>query len=99
VLKVVVEAGLWSDDTLREIAAAVVAGGADVVQVSSWFSSPETDTVRAVERLRRWVPAGVRIKASGGIRTSEDALAALTAGASRIGASATQVLAGLAVAL
>jgi deoxyribose-phosphate aldolase len=42
--------------------------------------------------LRRVLPAGVRIKASGGIRTHEQALAMLAAGADRLGTSNSLVI-------
>jgi deoxyribose-phosphate aldolase len=42
-----------------------------------------------VALLREEAPEGLAVKASGGIRTLEDALAMLDAGASRLGASSS----------
>jgi len=42
--------------------------------------------------MRNAVEADIGVKASGGIRTTADALAMIEAGASRIGASASRVI-------
>ncbi|MGZ4412529.1 MAG: deoxyribose-phosphate aldolase, partial [Gaiellaceae bacterium] len=42
--------------------------------------------------MRSAVSAGVEVKAAGGIRTLDAALAALEAGATRIGATATEAI-------
>jgi deoxyribose-phosphate aldolase len=42
--------------------------------------------------MKRSVKPGVRVKASGGIRTPEDALAMLRAGADRLGVSAPEAI-------
>jgi deoxyribose-phosphate aldolase len=42
--------------------------------------------------MRSFVGADIGVKASGGIRTTADALAMIEAGASRIGASATRAI-------
>ena len=49
-------------------------------------------SVTDVELLRRVLPAEVRIKASGSIRTREQALALLAAGADRLGTSNSLVI-------
>jgi deoxyribose-phosphate aldolase len=52
--------------------------------------------VRAVELLARTVGDRLGVKASGGIRTAQDAVAMLEAGATRLGLSGTRaVLDGL----
>ena len=53
--------------------------------------------MRAVELMAAAVGPGVGVKASGGIRTADDAVAMLAAGATRLGLSGTRaVLDGLA---
>jgi deoxyribose-phosphate aldolase len=61
--------------------------GADFVKTSTGFSSSGA-TVHDVELMRRAVGPAMGVKASGGIRTLDDLLKMLAAGANRIGASA-----------
>ncbi|MEA3350580.1 MAG: deoxyribose-phosphate aldolase [Chloroflexota bacterium] len=60
--------------------------GADFVKTSTGFASGGA-TVADVELMRRVVGDCMGVKAAGGVRTYEDALAMIKAGASRIGAS------------
>jgi deoxyribose-phosphate aldolase len=46
-------------------------------------------TLEAVQIMRRHLPAGVKIKASGGIKTYTFAAALIAAGADRLGCSAS----------
>ena len=62
--------------------------GADFVKTSTGFSTSGA-TVADIALMRRTVGDALGVKASGGIRTREDALKMLAAGASRIGASAS----------
>jgi deoxyribose-phosphate aldolase len=62
--------------------------GAHFVKTSTGFG-PGGATVRDVRLLRRAVGERLGVKAAGGIRDTETALAMLRAGASRIGASAS----------
>ena len=63
------------------------AAGADFVKTSTGFG-PGGATREDVELMRRVVGAGTGVKAAGGIRTYQDSLAMIAAGANRIGASA-----------
>jgi len=60
---------------------------ADFVKTSTGFSTGGA-TVHDVELMRRVVGPEMGVKASGGVRTYEDAEAMVKAGATRIGASA-----------
>ena len=60
---------------------------ADFVKTSTGFGSGGA-TLADVDLLRRLVGAEMGVKAAGGIRTLEDALRMINAGASRLGASA-----------
>jgi deoxyribose-phosphate aldolase len=61
--------------------------GADFVKTSTGFG-PSGATVTDVALMRRLVGAGMGVKAAGGIRTLQDALSMIAAGANRLGASA-----------
>jgi deoxyribose-phosphate aldolase len=96
VLKVICESAVLSDDELRSTCKAAVAGGADFVKTSTGFHKAGGATERAVAMMRETVGPSIGVKASGGIRTTAAALAMITAGATRIGASATrEILAGM----
>ncbi|MDN5697116.1 MAG: 2-deoxyribose-5-phosphate aldolase, partial [Rubrobacter sp.] len=64
----------------------VAASGADFIKTSTGFA-PGGATLDDVALLRREAPEGLGVKASGGIRTLEDSLDMLNAGASRLGIS------------
>ncbi|TPG67127.1 deoxyribose-phosphate aldolase [Hymenobacter nivis] len=85
-LKVIIETALLTDDEITVAAGLCAAAEADFVKTSTGFASRGA-SVADVELLRRVLPAGVRIKASGGIRTRAAALALVAAGADRLGAS------------
>jgi deoxyribose-phosphate aldolase len=96
VLKVIIESAALTDDEVQAACHAAVGGGADFVKTSTGFHPTGGATVEAVALMRRTVGLNVGVKASGGIRTSADAVAMLGAGANRIGASASAaILAGL----
>lgn len=96
VLKVICESAVLSDDELRSTCKAAVAGGADFVKTCTGFHKAGGATERAVAMMRETVGPSIGVKASGGIRTTAAALAMITAGATRIGASATrEILAGM----
>lgn len=95
ILKVIIETALLSDE--EKVQAAVLAewGQADFVKTSTGFAGGGA-TVEDVRLLRQAVGGGMRIKASGGIRTADQARALVAAGAQRLGMSGTAaVLAGL----
>jgi deoxyribose-phosphate aldolase len=88
VLKVIVETGYLSDKMKRLAVQIVAASGADFVKTSTGFG-PAGATSEDVSLLREEAPEGLAVKASGGIRTLEDALDLLNAGASRLGTSSS----------
>jgi len=59
------------------------------VKTSTGFG-PEGATVEDVRLLRQVVGDKIGVKASGGIRTLDDALAMIAAGANRLGTSSTK---------
>jgi len=88
ILKVIIEAALLTDE--EKVAACQLAkvSGADFVKTSTGFG-PGGATAEDVALMRRVVGVGMGVKASGGIRSLEDARKMIAAGASRIGASAS----------
>jgi deoxyribose-phosphate aldolase len=88
ILKVIIEAALLTDE--EKVAACQLAkvAEADFVKTSTGFG-PGGATAEDVGLMRRVVGAGMGVKASGGIRSYEDAQKMIAAGASRLGASAS----------
>ncbi|RIK44647.1 MAG: deoxyribose-phosphate aldolase [Chloroflexi bacterium] len=86
-VKVIIETALLNEQ--EKVAAALLAkeAGADFVKTSTGFSGGGA-TVEDIRLLRLVVGPELGIKASGGVRTAETALALVAAGATRIGASA-----------
>ncbi len=100
VLKVIVESAallsLADDTTLVAVCRAAEESGADFVKTSTGFHPAGGASVVAIEVMARTVGGRLGVKASGGIRTAEHALAMLDAGATRLGLSGTRaVLDGL----
>jgi deoxyribose-phosphate aldolase len=100
VLKVIVESAallsLADDDTLASVCRAAVEAGADFVKTSTGFHPSGGASVHAVELMAATVGPRIGVKASGGIRTADDAVVMLNAGATRLGLSGTRaVLDGL----
>ncbi|WP_310392703.1 deoxyribose-phosphate aldolase [Hymenobacter sp.] len=85
-LKVIIETALLTDAEIELACQLCVAGEADFVKTSTGFASRGA-SVADVALLRRVLPASVRIKAAGGIRTRAAALALVAAGADRLGSS------------
>ena len=88
ILKVILETSLLNDDQKVVACKLAQTAGADFVKTSTGFSSSGA-TVPDVELMRRTVGPDMGVKASGGIRTLDDLLKMLAAGATRIGASAS----------
>ncbi|RLE29382.1 deoxyribose-phosphate aldolase [Candidatus Acetothermia bacterium] len=94
VLKVILECALLPDERKEAGAILAKAAGADFVKTSTGFG-PGGATPEDVALLRRAVGDSMGVKAAGGIRDYETALAMIQAGANRIGASkGVQILEG-----
>ena len=85
VVKVIIETCLLTDEEKIRACQLAVKAGADFVKTSTGFSTGGA-TAADVALMRRTVGDSARVKASGGIRTPEDAAAMIEAGADRIGA-------------
>lgn len=97
VLKVIVESALLSEAQLRTACRAAATAGADYVKTSTGFHPAGGATVEAVRIMAEEVGARSRqavghrvlgVKASGGIRDWDTAVAMVDAGATRLGVSA-----------
>lgn len=88
IVKVIIEACLLSDEEKIKACQLSQEAGADFVKTSTGFSSGGA-TVEDLKIMRSTVGPNMGVKASGGVRTKEDALNAIEAGASRIGASSS----------
>ena len=86
VLKVILETCLLSDEEVVRACTLSKNAGADFVKTSTGFSTGGA-TVHAVKLMRETVGPEMGVKASGGVRTHEDLVAMVEAGASRIGTS------------
>ncbi len=86
VVKVIIETGLLSDEEKVKATELVVESGADYVKTSTGFVAGGA-TVHDVKLLYNTARDRIKVKAAGGIRHALDALAMISAGASRIGTS------------
>jgi len=85
--KVIIEAALLTDEEKITASALAKAAGADYVKTSTGFG-PGGATVADVELMRRVVGPDIGVKAAGGVRDYEALKNLVSAGASRVGASA-----------
>ncbi len=90
VLKVILESAVLDDDTVLAACRAAESAGADYVKTSTGFHPAGGATEHAVALMAEAVGGRLGIKASGGIRTAEAALAMVAAGATRLGLSASR---------
>lgn len=92
-VKVIIETALLTDE--EKVKACILAkrAGADFVKTSTGFSKGGA-TVGDVALMRKVVGSAMGVKASGGVRTREEALAMVASGADRIGASASVKIIG-----
>ena len=86
-VKVIIETGLLTDEEKALATRLSCAAGAHFVKTCTGFSAGVA-TVEDIRIMRENAAPGVSLKASAGIRTYEDAVALIEAGADRIGTSA-----------
>ncbi len=89
VLKVIIETGLLSDDEKILACKLSAEAGADFVKTSTGFTkNSKPATIEDVRLMHKAVEGmGVKVKASGGIKDYETAVAMIEAGAERLGTS------------
>ncbi|WIV18725.1 deoxyribose-phosphate aldolase [Paenibacillus polygoni] len=84
--KVIIETCLLTEEEKVRACKLAVQAGADFVKTSTGFSTGGA-TKEDIALMRKTVGPDVGVKASGGVRSAEDALVMIEAGASRIGTS------------
>ncbi len=84
----ILETCLLEDDEILKACSEAIKAGAHFLKTSTGvFFHPGGATVRHVELIRRNLPPAIGVKASGGIRDRESAMAMIAAGANRLGTS------------
>jgi deoxyribose-phosphate aldolase len=91
-VKVILETGMLTDEEKVIACSLSKLAGAAFVKTSTGFGKGGA-TVEDIALMRRLVGPDMGVKASGGVRTFEDAQAMAQAGANRIGASASVAIA------
>ena len=86
VLKVIIECCLLTDEEMALMCGIVHTAGADYIKTSTGFSKSGADA-HNVEILCKNAPAGLKVKAAGGISSADDAELFLSIGADRLGTS------------
>lgn len=84
--KVIIETSLLNDEEKEIACKLAVEAGTDFVKTSTGFSTGGA-TVADIALMRKTVGPDIGVKASGGVRSSEDTEKMVEAGATRIGAS------------
>jgi len=87
-VKVIIESGILTDEEIIKCCEIYAKTGVDFLKTSTGYADKGA-TIEAVQLMRAHLPSTIRIKASGGIRTYEQAEQYIKAGADRIGASAS----------
>jgi deoxyribose-phosphate aldolase len=95
VVKVIIETSYLTDDEIRNACRICADCEVDFVKTSTGFSSVGA-TLEAVTLMRKVLPAKIKIKAAGGIRTAEEAYKFIQAGAARIGTSSGDTMISIA---
>jgi deoxyribose-phosphate aldolase len=85
-LKVIIETALLSNDEKVKACEICAKVGVDFVKTSTGFASSGAK-LKDIELMRKNLPASIKIKASGGIKTKEQAKDLVKAGANRLGTS------------
>ena len=86
-LKVIIESAALTDEQIVGACRAAEAAGAQFVKTSTGFHPAGGASVHAVALMAQTVGGRLGVKASGGIRTADAALAMIDAGATRLGLS------------
>jgi deoxyribose-phosphate aldolase len=87
-VKVIIESGILTDEEIIQCCEIYARTGVDFLKTSTGYAE-KSATVEAVQLMRAHLPSTIQIKASGGIRTYEQAAQFIQAGAGRLGCSAS----------
>lgn len=86
ILKVIIETCYLTEEEKIAMCKAVTNAGADYIKTSTGFGTGGA-TIEDIKLFKKYLGDGVRIKASGGIKTIEDMETFINLGCSRIGTS------------
>ncbi|MEK4803013.1 MULTISPECIES: deoxyribose-phosphate aldolase [Oceanobacillus] len=84
--KVIIETALLTDEEKVKATELIIEAGADFVKTATGFNGGGA-TVEDVQLLHKTANGKIKVKAAGGVKTYEDAVKIVEAGATRIGAS------------
>jgi deoxyribose-phosphate aldolase len=87
-VKVIIESGILTDEEIIKCCEIYAKVGVDFLKTSTGYAEKGA-TIEAVQLMRQHLPSTIQIKASGGIRTYEQAEQYVKAGANRLGCSAS----------
>lgn len=93
-VKVIIESSLLSDEEIIMACQCAMEAKAHFVKTSTGFADGGA-TIHAVELMKKTVGDELEVKASGGIRDRETALAMIHAGATRLGTSSSLKIIGV----
>ena len=88
IIKLIIESGILTDEEIIECCTKLGPLGIDFMKTSTGYAE-KSASVHAVQLMRKYLPARVKIKASGGIRSYGIAKELIDAGAERLGCSAS----------
>ena len=87
-VKVIIESGVLTNDEIRQCCTLYAGIGVDFLKTSTGYAEKGA-TMEALQLMRQSLPSSIKLKASGGIRTYEQAVEMIDAGADRLGCSAS----------
>ena len=86
ITKVILETSILTDEELKKAVELSIEAGMDYIKTASGFNGPGA-TVPIIERMYELAAGRIKVKAAGGIRCWDDAVAMVNAGADVLGAS------------
>jgi deoxyribose-phosphate aldolase len=87
-VKVIIESGILTNEEIIQCCEIYAKVGVDFMKTSTGYAEKGA-TIEAVQLMRQHLPSTIKLKASGGIRTYEQADQYIKAGADRLGCSAS----------
>ena len=91
IVKVIFENAYLNDEQKIRACGLSAAAGAGFVKTSTGFAASGA-TIEDLELMREHSPAGVQVKAAGGVRTLDALLDVMRVGVTRVGATATEAI-------
>lgn len=85
-VKVIIESGILTDEEIIKCCEIYAKTGVDFLKTSTGYAEKGA-TIEAVQLMRANLPSTIQIKASGGIRSYEQAVQYIKTGANRLGTS------------